>query len=301
MPRSRMTSLLSITIPFLLLVPMAASATEDAFDSAGVPIHYTDMGGDGEPVVLVHSFTSSSDMWVKAGFEPSDDFRFIALDVRGHGQSGQPAGDDAYGAEMAEDVVRLMDHLDIDDAHLAGYSMGAEIALKVATEHPDRVSSLVVGGSGWSPAEAYAVYGFAAMGLEEAGTLGESITAMMPPEVPAEQIDFLLGAMEQHGIDPDYAGTAGLAAVGRTMNEIIPLTEAAVASIDVPVLGIASENDAELANIERLGGVVEDFELVLIPAGPTGDPSLDHLGATQDPLFHASVVDFLTESSGLGA
>ena len=299
MQRSRKIYSLWLSVPFLLLLPMAAGAAEDSFDSAGVPIHYTDMGGDGEPVVLVHSYTSSSDMWSKAGFEPSDDFRFIALDVRGHGQSGQPEGDEAYGAEMAEDVVRLMDHLDLDDAHLAGYSMGAEIALKVATEYPERVSSLVVGGSGWSPAEAYEVYAFAAMGLEEAATLGESITAMMPTEVPVEQIDFLLGSMEQHGIDPDYAGTAGLASVGRTMNAIIPLTEAAVASIDVPVLGIASENDSELPNIERLDGVIEDFELVLIPAGPTGDQSLDHLGATQDPLFHESIVDFLSEHSEL--
>jgi pimeloyl-ACP methyl ester carboxylesterase len=297
MQRSRKFRFLWLPLPLLLLMPMAAGASEDSFDSAGVPIHYTDMGGDGEPVVLVHSFTSSSDMWDKAGFEPSDDFRFIALDVRGHGQSGKPEGDEAYGAEMAEDVVRLMDHLDIDDAHLAGYSMGAEIALKVATEHPDRVSSLVVGGSGWSRAEAYEVYAYAAMGLGEAATLGESVMAMMPEEIPAEQLDFLMDAMEQHGIDTDYEDTAGLAAVGRTMNEIIPLTEEAVASIDVPVLGISSENDSERANIERMEDVVPDFELVLIPAGPTGDPSLDHMGATQDPLFRDSIIAFLTENS----
>lgn len=297
MQRTRKNRFVWLSLPFLLLLPMAAGAAEDSFDSNGVPIHYEDMGGDGEPVVLVHSFTSSSEMWSQAGFEPSDDFRFIALDVRGHGQSGKPEGDEAYGAQMADDVIRLMDHLDIDDAHLAGYSMGAEIALKVTTEHPDRVSSLVVGGSGWSPAEAYEVYAFAAMGLEEADTFGESVTAMMPPEVPVEQIDFLLGAMEEHGIDPHNGDTAGLAAVGRTMNEIIPLTEEAVASIKVPVLGIASENDAELPNIERLDVVVEDFELVLIPAGPTGDPSLDHLGATQDPLFRESILDFLVEQS----
>ena len=295
MTRSRWTALLALPLALSLVAPSTALADGASFDSAGVPIHYTDMGGDGEPVVLVHSFTSTSDMWTKAGFEPSDDFRFIALDVRGHGQSGKPDDPAAYGVEMVEDVVRLMDHLDIDDAHVAGYSMGAEIALKFATEHPDRVRSLVAGGSGWSPASAYEVYQFASMGLDGAATFGDSVTAMMPPEVTEEQMAFLLDSMEQHGIETDNADTGALADVARSMNEIIDLPEAAMAAIDVPVLGIASENDSELPNITRMDGVVPDFSLVLIPAGPTGDPSLDHLGATQDPLFHDSIAEFLSE------
>ena len=297
MNRSRSPLLSLLSLPLLVATALPAAAADATFDSAGVPIHYQDMGGDGEPVVLVHSFTSSSDMWTKAGFEPSDDFRFIALDVRGHGQSGKPEDGGAYGTEMAQDVVRLMDHLGLEDAHLAGYSMGAEIALKVATEHPDRVRSLVAGGSGWSPQEAFDVYAFAAMGLEEAATFGASVEAMMPPEVTDEQLTFLMDAMEQHGIEIDNEDTAALASVARSMDELIPLSEKAIADIDVPVLGISSENDSELANIARMDGVVSDFELVLIPAGPTGDPSLDHLGATLDPLFHDSILEFLAEHS----
>ena len=297
MTRSRSPLLALVSVPLLLVAALPAAAADATFDSAGVPINYQDMGGDGEPVVLVHSFTSSSDMWTKAGFEPSDDFRFIALDVRGHGQSGKPDDPGAYGSERAEDVVRLMDHLGLEDAHLAGYSMGAEIALKVATEHPDRVRSLVAGGSGWSPQEAFDVYAFAAMGLEEAATFGASVEAMMPPEVTDEQLTFLMDALEQHGIEIDNEDTAALASVARSMDEIIPLSEKAIADIDVPVLGISSENDSELANIARMDGVVSDFELVLIPAGPTGDPSLDHLGATLDPLFHDSILEFLAEHS----
>jgi pimeloyl-ACP methyl ester carboxylesterase len=297
MQRSRKTYSMWLSVPFLLLLPMAAGATEDSFDSAGVPIAYEDMGGDGEPVILVHSFTSTADMWTKAGFEPTDDFRFIALDVRGHGESGKPEDPEAYGVEMAEDVIRLMDHLDLDDAHLAGYSMGAEIALKVTTEYPDRVSSLVVGGSGWSPAEAYEVYAGAAMGLEGSPSYGEMVESMMPPEVPAEQVAFFLDAMAAHGIDIENPDTTPLASVALSMNELIPLAEEDIAAIDVPVLGIASENDLELPNIERMDGVVSDFELTLIPAGPTGDPNLDHLGATLDPLFHETILDFLAENS----
>jgi len=295
MTHSRWTALLSLPLALSLVAPSTALAEGTSFDSADVPIHYTDKGGDGEPVVLVHSFTSTSDMWTKAGFGRSDDFRFIALDVRGHGQSGKPDDPAAYGVEMVEDVVRLMDHLDIDDAHVAGYSMGAEIALKLATEHPERVRSIVAGGSGWSPESAYEVYQFASMGLDSAATFGESVTAMMPPEVTEEQMAFLFDTMEQHGIETDNADTGALANVARSMNEIIDLPETAVAAIDVPVLGIASENDSELPNITRMDGVVPDLSLVLIPAGPTGDPSLDHLGATLDPLFHDSILAFLSE------
>ena len=79
----------SLAFALALAAPLAVTAQEeDTFDSDGVPIAYTDMGGDGEPVVLIHSFLSSSDMWTNAGFEPSEDFRYIALDLRGHGDSG---------------------------------------------------------------------------------------------------------------------------------------------------------------------------------------------------------------------
>jgi pimeloyl-ACP methyl ester carboxylesterase len=295
MTRRRTFMLLWLPLLLLLAIPLSAAAQDDAFDSAGVPIHYLDTGGDGEPVMLVHSFSSSSDMWTRAGFGPSDDFRFVALDVRGHGQSGKPEDPDAYGAEMVEDIVRLMDHLEIDAAHVAGYSMGAEIALKLVTEHPDRVRSLVAGGSGWSPAEAFEVYEFAAMGFADSPTLADSMRAMTPPEVTDEQFAFMLDAFEQHGIDTANADTGALGSVARSMIEIIDLPEEDVAAIDVPVLGIVSENDPERPNLERMEGVVPDFELVLIPAGPTGDGNLDHLGATLDPLFRDTIVEFLSE------
>jgi pimeloyl-ACP methyl ester carboxylesterase len=73
----------------------------------------------------------------------------VALDVRGHGRSGKPKEEDAYGVKMAEDVIRLMDHLKIEKAHIAGYSMGGMIAMKVMVQHPERVLSGTLGGMGW--------------------------------------------------------------------------------------------------------------------------------------------------------
>ena len=47
------------------------------------------------------------------------------------------------------DVVRMMDHLNIDKAHVVGYSMGGMITIKLLTMYPERVKSAVVGGMGW--------------------------------------------------------------------------------------------------------------------------------------------------------
>src|SRR5262249_49794776 len=50
---------------------------------------------------------------------------------------------------MADDVIRLLDHLKIGKAHIVGYSMGGMIALKAVAKHPDRARSLTLGGMGW--------------------------------------------------------------------------------------------------------------------------------------------------------
>src|SRR5689334_14753679 len=89
------------------------------FDSAGVRIRYVE-GGTGEPVVLVHSYTGDlEDQWVRTGIFGAleGSYRVIAFDARGHGESDKPHDDDAYGVQMAWDIVRLMDHLAIERAH----------------------------------------------------------------------------------------------------------------------------------------------------------------------------------------
>jgi pimeloyl-ACP methyl ester carboxylesterase len=131
----------------LLLAVLAA----DEFDSKGVAIRYA-VQGRGEPVVLIHGYQASGALnWDLPGVTAklAARYRVVTLDCRGHGRSGKPEAEDAYGIEMVEDVVRLLDHLKIEKAHLAGYSMGGLITLKFAVRHPGRVRSLVLGGMGW--------------------------------------------------------------------------------------------------------------------------------------------------------
>lgn len=135
----------------LLLVGAATRAEEHFFDSDGVKIRYTDEG-EGPPVVLVHGYTAKGDTnWRIPGTIAAlkGSYRVITLDNRGHGSSDQPTDSADYGPKMVDDVVRLLDHLKIDKAHIVGYSMGGMITLKMATVAPQRMLSAVVGGMGW--------------------------------------------------------------------------------------------------------------------------------------------------------
>jgi pimeloyl-ACP methyl ester carboxylesterase len=123
----------------------------DEFDSAGIKIHYA-VRGEGEPVILIHGLYSSARVnWDSPGVSAqlAQHFQVITLDCRGHGESDKPVAEDAYGVNMVADVVRLMDHLKIPQARVAGYSMGGSIALKLAVNHPKRVNCLVLCGMGW--------------------------------------------------------------------------------------------------------------------------------------------------------
>jgi pimeloyl-ACP methyl ester carboxylesterase len=133
-----------------------ARATEnlsraESFDSKGISIHYT-IEGKGQPVLLIHGlFADASLNWGGPGIIKalSKDYQVIAMDVRGHGLSDKPEQEDAYGLQMVEDVIRLLDHLKIQKAHVVGYSMGGMITMKFLTLHPERVRSAVLGGMGW--------------------------------------------------------------------------------------------------------------------------------------------------------
>jgi pimeloyl-ACP methyl ester carboxylesterase len=117
-------SLRRLGVFLFTLVPTIVSAQDKFFDSSGVQIRYIEQG-TGEPVVLIHGYASSIERsWIEPGVLPNlaRDHRVIAFDLRGHGKSGKPKDPKAYGTEMGQDAVRLMDHLKIQRAHIVGYS-----------------------------------------------------------------------------------------------------------------------------------------------------------------------------------
>jgi pimeloyl-ACP methyl ester carboxylesterase len=152
----RLSAMLGLAIAASLAAGGRAKAAEekpisDSFDAKGVRIHYV-VQGQGDPVVLIHGLYSSAAInWQMPGIfaDLAKNHRVVALDLPGHGGSDKPKDDAAYGAQMAEDVILLMDHLNIPKAHIVGYSLGGIVALRVIADHPDRVLSGVLGGMGW--------------------------------------------------------------------------------------------------------------------------------------------------------
>jgi pimeloyl-ACP methyl ester carboxylesterase len=146
----------SLALAAVAVIFTAMFSKADEFDSAGVKIHYV-VQGKGEPVILIHGLYSSGRMnWDLAGTTRllAQKFQVVTLDCRGHGQSAKPTAEGAYGTNMVEDIVRLMDHLNLQKARVAGYSMGGMIAMKLAVTHPDRVNRVVLCGMGWHKAGA---------------------------------------------------------------------------------------------------------------------------------------------------
>src|SRR5687767_3734040 len=102
--------------------------------------------GQGPAIVLMHGYTGTLDRHFIANgvfANLAKDHRVIAMDLRGHGKSGKPHEASAYGVEMARDVGRLLDHLKIQRAHIAGYSLGAFIAARFASLQPQRPISVI--------------------------------------------------------------------------------------------------------------------------------------------------------------
>lgn len=111
----------------------------------GVRVHYGEAGA-GPPLVLIHGFLVSHREWLPMLPALTRDFRVIALDLPGFGQSEKPArGGYPYTREaFAETVADLMSHLGVARAHVCGHSMGGSIALTLAADRPELVDRLVV-------------------------------------------------------------------------------------------------------------------------------------------------------------
>lgn len=113
----------------------------DHFLIAGdVRLRYREIGR-GEPVVLLHGATRDLESWEGFADRLAVDHRVIALDQRGHGKSSRFTDRTHFGLAMVEDVVRLLDHLHIQRAHLVGHSLGAVVAANVTARHPRRVAT----------------------------------------------------------------------------------------------------------------------------------------------------------------
>ena len=163
---------------------------------------------------------------------------------------------------------------------MVGYSMGWRIALKLLTEHPDRVRAAVLGGSGWAPpgtpppAEIRGwIPGLQAV-VEGEGSVTEVLWQPGWPEPPPEW---------RAALDANDAGA--LAAVLLSLEEL-SVTEAALRDSPVPILAVVGEDDFARPSVDALAAIRPDVTVVLLPGS-------NHATALVDPGLERAVLSFL--------
>jgi 3-oxoadipate enol-lactonase len=114
--------------------------------------------GSGPPIVLLHGLVGDRLLWNAIMSSLSGEFRLIAPNLRGHGDSPFPPGSTASFDEFESDVLALLDRLGLPSVHWVGFSGGAFLALRLALDHPERSRSLtLVSGAAYCDAHQRAV------------------------------------------------------------------------------------------------------------------------------------------------
>jgi len=103
---------------------------------------YTDPWRKCDTLVLSHAAMGSSRRFYAWVPHLAGHFRVVRMDMRGHGESEAPNADQAAFERYGQDLIELLDHLQVDSAHLAGSSAGGIMSLSVAIRHPERVKTL---------------------------------------------------------------------------------------------------------------------------------------------------------------
>ncbi|MDB5539340.1 MAG: hypothetical protein JWQ89_1067 [Devosia sp.] len=127
---------------------MSPAAQAETASINGLEMYY-EVHGEGEPLVLLHgAYMSIPSNW--DGLIPTlaKDHKVIAVELQGHGRTTDRDTPITYEG-MAADVVALLDQLNIEKAALFGYSMGGAVAIRVAIDHPEKVSRIVAASAGY--------------------------------------------------------------------------------------------------------------------------------------------------------
>jgi len=258
------------------------AAQDQFFDSNGVRIRYVDHGS-GPPVVLIHGFSGSLESgWVETGVLPNlaTDYRVIALDCRGFGQSDKPHDPKSYGIEMSQDVVRLLDHLNIPRAHIVGHSMGAGITAQLLTTNPDRFLTATLSGAAgrqqWTPQDAAAAEA-EAVEFEQGIPFRSLILRTAPSDQPKPTDEAIQARSQQLLARNDRLA---MAAVVRSRGEQT-FSAVQMAAVQVPTLGLIGSADANLAAMKQLPSVLPTLKVVVIE----GATHSGTLGVTRRPEF----------------
>lgn len=246
--------------------------------------------GQGQPVVLIHGFPLNKSMWEHQVQALAGRYRVVAVDLRGHGESRvveAPADMDTY----ADDVKALLDHLDISQAVIAGFSMGGYVAFAFYRRHPGAVKALVLADTRPQPDTAEAAQGrrnTAQMVLDSQAITGVVDGTMLPrmfTEATAKNnLQLVEHARQIMYATPVPAVSADLLALaGRA--DSVPTLE----TITCPTLIVVGEEDqiTPLADAELMAARIPNARLEKIPGAA-------HLVPMEQPAaFNQALTRFL--------
>lgn len=109
-------------------------------------LHYREWGDSRSrhALLMLHGYAATSEMWSDVATDLAREFRVIALDMRGYGQSGRAEDMDYTRSTQLEDLEAFVDAVGLRSLTLVGHSMGGALAICYAAEHPEVVTALVV-------------------------------------------------------------------------------------------------------------------------------------------------------------
>src|SRR5207245_10488878 len=128
---------------------LTEAETSKTVQAGRMTVHYHDIG-TGDPVLFLHSYGPGTTAWItfhKIVGALSQHFRCILMDLPNFSKTGPIVYKEGVHAVQARTAVALLDALGIPRAHFVGNSQGGQSSMVVAMTHPDRVSTLVMGGT----------------------------------------------------------------------------------------------------------------------------------------------------------
>jgi pimeloyl-ACP methyl ester carboxylesterase len=250
----------------------------------GLDLFYEEHGA-GEPLVLLHGGFHAGEMFGAILPQLSEGRRVIAVDLQGHGHTADV--DRPLRPElMADDVAALIEHLGLEQADVMGYSLGGQVALRTAIQHPRRVRRLIVVSVPFSREGNFpeVVATMDAMGPEAADMLEQSPlyelyarTAPRPEDWPV----FVGKVTQLLKVDYDWSEE--------------------VESLEMPVMLVFADADSirpdhTVEFFRRLGGGLRDasWDGSMRPTGRLAIlPGATHYDIFASPALPAAVIPFL--------
>lgn len=252
--------------------------------------------GHGTPVVLLHAFPLHGGMWLPQLDDLPERWRWIAPDLRGFGESERGGGDGPLAMDLlADDVVLLMDHLDVERAVVCGLSMGGYVALSMWNWHPARIDGLILCDTraGADTEEGRNRRMAMIEAVRDADSPQPVLDALMPKllsETTRRErrsvVQHVRGMIESTDPETIVEALQGMAERPDS-TDLLP-------GIDVPALVVVGEED-ELITREQA-----DFLAKEIPEGRLATiPEAAHLPNLENPrAFNRSLVQFLEAIQG---